>query len=149
MLAQQVYHTATPYIISPKAKMQIDSRTRPTSEIEPISNGTNAHLFLVAPAWNLCLEKKAPGRYIVNGEKATARRKKTMTRKILIIGNSHSVDAFHHLCGAFRDQNPGAEVVTGVAYYSGCSITQHVDFHKNNQAVYGYYKNDNGAYSVT
>ena len=72
-----------------------------------------------------------------------------MTRKILIIGNSHSVDAFHHLCGAFKDQNPGMKVVTGVVYYSGCSITQHVEFHRTNQAVYDYYKNDDGDYSVT
>lgn len=69
--------------------------------------------------------------------------------KILIIGNSHSIDAFHFLCDAYKDQNPGKDIVTGVIYYSGCSITQHIDFHQNGQPVYRYYRNLNGEYSET
>lgn len=68
-------------------------------------------------------------------------------RKILIIGNSHSVDAFHFLCDAYKEQNPGKSIVTGIVYYSGCSITRHIEFYENQQSVYRYYKNFNGEYS--
>lgn len=70
-------------------------------------------------------------------------------RKILIIGNSHSVDAFHFLCDAYKDCNPNENIITGIAYFSGCSITQHIEFYKNQQKVYRYYKNNNGKYSET
>jgi len=70
-------------------------------------------------------------------------------RKILIVGNSHSVDAFHFLYDAYLDQNPGKELVSGVVYYSGCAISRHLQFYHNGEKVYRYYKNDNGAYSVT
>lgn len=70
-------------------------------------------------------------------------------RKILMVGNSHSVDAFHFLCDAYKDQTGGKKIVTGVIYYSGCPISKHVVFYHNQAAVYRYYKNANGEYSVT
>ena len=68
--------------------------------------------------------------------------------KILIIGNSHSVDAFQLLSLAYKDQKPGEDVTLGILYYSGCSITRHIDFGKNKEAVCTYYKNTNGLWDI-
>lgn len=68
--------------------------------------------------------------------------------KILIIGNSHSVDAFQLLPLAFRDQMPEEKVTLGILYYSGCSITQHINFGKNGEKVCQYYKNNGGFWDV-
>jgi len=68
--------------------------------------------------------------------------------KILIIGNSHSVDAFHYLFDAFSDQMPQEPVTLGILYYSGCSIDKHIDFHKNDLPGCDYYKNTNGRWTI-
>ncbi len=68
--------------------------------------------------------------------------------KILIIGNSHSVDAFQLLHLAFRDQMPEEDVTLGILYYSGCSITKHIGFVKNGEAVCHYYKNTDGLWNI-
>lgn len=60
---------------------------------------------------------------------------------ILIIGNSHSVDAFWLLHQAYLDQNPDTELCLGILYYDGASIDEHVTFIENNEAVMRYYKN--------
>lgn len=72
-------------------------------------------------------------------------------KKILIIGNSHSVDAFHLLNEVFRTQQPEEEYILGVDYYSGCSITRHIGFYRTNEAVPGldYYKNVRGKWTIT
>ena len=64
--------------------------------------------------------------------------------KIMILGSSRSINTFQMLWNAFNDQMPDQKVVLGVMYYSGCSISEHVNFVKNNQAVYRYYYNDSG-----
>ena len=64
--------------------------------------------------------------------------------KIMILGSSRSINTFQMLWNAFNDQMPDRKVVLGVMYYSGCSISEHVNFIKNNQAVYRYYYNDSG-----
>ena len=69
--------------------------------------------------------------------------------KIMILGSSRSINAFQFLWNAFKDQMPDQKVVLGVMYYSGCSISEHVKFVKNNQAVYRYYYNDNGSWVTT
>lgn len=69
--------------------------------------------------------------------------------KILIIGNSHSIDAFRFLSEVFRDQNPGQDVVTASLYYSGCSIIQHNKHIEENAPVYRYTVNKNGVQEVT
>lgn len=69
--------------------------------------------------------------------------------KILIIGNSHSTDAFQLLAEAFRDQMPGQDVVMASLYYSGCSITQHNQHIEENAPVYRYTINKNGVQEVT
>lgn len=70
-------------------------------------------------------------------------------RKILIIGNSHSVDAFHFLHDAFSDQMPDEEVTLGILYYSGCSIDKHIGFYKDNDPACDYYKNTDGEWSIS
>ena len=42
--------------------------------------------------------------------------------KIMILGSSRSVNAFHFIYQAFKDQMPDQKLVLGVMYYSGCSI---------------------------
>ncbi len=64
--------------------------------------------------------------------------------KILIIGNSHSNDAFWQLYEVFKAQAPEQEVVLGILYYSGCPIRKHVAFANSGEKVYVYYKNDSG-----
>lgn len=71
------------------------------------------------------------------------------TQKILIIGNSHSVDAFHLLYQAFKDQYPDKELELGIMYYSGCSITRHIEFYKTNQHLYRYYINIKGDWYIS
>lgn len=68
--------------------------------------------------------------------------------KILIIGNSHSVDAFQLLHLAFKDQYPKEDVTLGILYYSGCSITKHIGFVKDKESVCHYYKNTDGLWNI-
>ena len=66
--------------------------------------------------------------------------------KFLIIGNSHSNDAFWQLYEVFKAQAPERDVVIGILYYSGCNITQHVQFGQTRARVYDYYRNGNGTW---
>lgn len=70
-------------------------------------------------------------------------------KRILIIGNSHSVDAFDLLYQAYNDVYPDKKVALGIAYYSGCSITKHIDFYKNDTHLYRYYKNTDGEWDIS
>lgn len=69
--------------------------------------------------------------------------------KILIIGNSHSIDAFHFLYQAFADVSPDEKVTLGILYYSGCSIDRHIEFYKTRQPVCDYYKNTDGSWVIS
>ena len=68
--------------------------------------------------------------------------------KIIVIGNSHSNDAFWLLQYAFQDQMPDQELILGAIYYSGCSIDQHIQFTTERQNVYAYHKNENGKWKT-
>lgn len=68
--------------------------------------------------------------------------------KILIIGNSHSTDAFQLLAEAYRDQMPDQDIVVASLYYSGCSIAQHNKHIDQDAAVYRYTINKNGVAEV-
>ena len=68
--------------------------------------------------------------------------------KIMIIGNSHSNDAFWLLPYVFQDQMPEQEVILGAMYYSGCSIDQHIQFTTERQNVYSYHKHENGKWNT-
>lgn len=70
-------------------------------------------------------------------------------KNILIIGNSHSVDAFALLNEVFHSQQPDTNCILGIAYYSGCSITQHIDFYRNNEPKLKYYKHDGNDWTIT
>ena len=64
--------------------------------------------------------------------------------KVLIIGNSHSIDAFYLLQKVFEDQMPEQKIVLGVVHYAGCSISKHLLFSQREEAVYTYLRDDNG-----
>ena len=66
------------------------------------------------------------------------------TLKIMILGSSRSVDSFWLLHEALKDQYPDKEFVLGIMYYSGCSISMHVNFIKKDSPVYVYYRNADG-----
>ena len=44
---------------------------------------------------------------------------------------------------------PDQEIVLGIMYYSGCSMSMHTEFIQTNQCVYRYYLNTNGKWSYT
>lgn len=69
--------------------------------------------------------------------------------KLLIIGNSHSIDAFHFLYDAFRDQLPEEKIAIGVLHYSGCAISTHLQFARHNKPMYTYFLNTDGNWSIT
>ena len=66
--------------------------------------------------------------------------------KFLIIGNSHSNDAFWQLFEVFKAQAPEQKVLIGILYYSGCPITKHVQFGMTGEKVYDYYRNSTGVW---
>ena len=70
------------------------------------------------------------------------------TQRILIIGNSHSIDAVQLLYDVCKSQEPEKEFVIGYLYYSGCAIWQHVNFYENKEAVYRYARNNDGYWNA-
>lgn len=68
--------------------------------------------------------------------------------KIMIIGSSRSVNTFRHLYMAFKDQMPEQELVLGVMYYSGGSMSDHAGFVRNNESVLRYYRNTDGMWTT-
>lgn len=75
------------------------------------------------------------------------------TLKILVLGNSHGLDATNLLYEVFHNEAPEQKVVIGALYYSGCTMKQHDEYLTNNTRAYRYYKNDgtnpNRTWSVT
>lgn len=80
--------------------------------------------------------------------KATESPEEAKVLKIMILGSSRSVNTFQLLYEAFKDQMPEQELVLGIMYYSGCSISMHVNFIKNGDRVYDYYYNDSGRWNI-
>lgn len=68
--------------------------------------------------------------------------------KIMILGSSRSIDTFQMLYEVFKDQMPQQKLVLGIMYYSGCSMSMHANFIKNNEYVYKYYRNDSGRWDI-
>ncbi len=68
--------------------------------------------------------------------------------KIMILGSSRSVNTFQLLYEAFKDQMPEQELVLGIMYYSGCSMSMHTNFIKANQSVYDFYCNEDGRWNI-
>ena len=63
--------------------------------------------------------------------------------RILYIGHSFAANATEFFYAVAQAE--GLDTVVGLAYYSGCTLQQHVNFAKNNSAVYTYYKNKDSA----
>ena len=59
--------------------------------------------------------------------------------KILTLGSSSSVDAFHMLNMVAAAEGVEQELVIGTLYYSGCKLSQHAKFLKENSPVYQLY----------
>lgn len=59
--------------------------------------------------------------------------------KILTLGSSSSVDAFHMLNMVAAAEGVEQELVIGTLYYSGCKFSQHVKFLRENSPVYQLY----------
>ena len=69
-------------------------------------------------------------------------------QRILIIGNSHSIDAFQLLFEVHKAQDLQNQVLLGIVYYSGCSISKHVRFGLESEPAYRYYRNADGNWFV-
>lgn len=68
--------------------------------------------------------------------------------KVLIIGNSHSIDAFYLLHKVFKDQMPEQKILLGVVHYGGCSISKHVLFSQRDENAYTYLRNAGGSWET-
>ena len=67
------------------------------------------------------------------------------TLKVLLLGNSHGLDATNLLAEVFYQErmagNHDKDVLIGALYYSGCQVKQHKNYLSGNQKVYTYHKN--------
>jgi len=77
---------------------------------------------------------------------ATASEKQEKgTLKVLVLGNSHGLDATNLLAEVFYQErvagNHDQDVLIAALYYSGCRVDQHHSFLSGNQKVYSYHKN--------
>ena len=70
---------------------------------------------------------------------SVAAKPEVPTVKVLMVGNSFSVDAMAYVHEIARAD--GINFVAGVLYYGGCTLEQHNDFIFNRKNVYTYYKN--------
>lgn len=59
---------------------------------------------------------------------------------ILVIGNSHGLDATRMLYHVFQAESD-QDVIIANLYYSGCRIDQHASYLANNEPKYAYHKN--------
>ena len=68
------------------------------------------------------------------------------TLKVLVLGNSHGLDATNLLYEVFHQEreagNHNKDVLIAALYYSGCTVSQHHNYLMNNEKVYTYHKND-------
>lgn len=102
--------------------------------------------ILVLSVFSGCGNTPAPAE-TTEATQATEAPEEANVLKIMILGSSRSVNAFHFLYQAFKDQMPEQELVLGIMYYSGCSMSMHTEFIQTNQSVYRYYLNTDGVWS--
>ena len=62
--------------------------------------------------------------------------------RVLVLGNSHGLDATRMLRQVFYKEVPNKPVVIGALYYAGAMVSEHNTFITNNSASYEYHKND-------
>ena len=61
------------------------------------------------------------------------------TVRILMIGNSYSCDVMAYTPYILKDINPSLEYEIGIAFYGGCSLSQHWTFINDDSASYTFY----------
>ena len=64
------------------------------------------------------------------------------TLKVLLLGNSHGLDATNLLYEVFHNEAPEKKVVIAALYHGGCQVYQHKNYAQNNLVEYTYHKND-------
>ena len=69
--------------------------------------------------------------------------------KVLVVGNTHSLDATNQLYDVFREQGYNGDLVLGVLSRSNCSMSTHANYMSNKLERYDYYRNDSGSWTVT
>lgn len=62
--------------------------------------------------------------------------------KILVLGNSHGLDAARFVNAIYHREKPEEELVLGALYHSGATVQMYEDFLLNDRPKLGYYKND-------
>ena len=80
--------------------------------------------------------------YEIPGIKNAVETHEEGTLKVLLLGNSHGLDATNLLYEVFYNEAPEKKVVIAALYYGGCQVYQHKNFAQGNQEVYTYHKND-------
>ena len=80
--------------------------------------------------------------YEIPGIKEAVETEEEGTLKILVLGNSHGLDATNLLYEVFHEEAPEQKVVIAALYYSGCNMDQHNNYLTNNLKEYTYHKND-------
>ena len=78
----------------------------------------------------------------IPGIKTAAETEEEGTLKVLVLGNSHGLDATNLLYEVFHEEAPEQKVVIAALYYSGCNMDQHNNYLTNNLKEYTYHKND-------
>ncbi len=77
--------------------------------------------------------------------KEAAENNEKGTLKVLVLGNSHGLDATNLLAEVFYQErvagNHDQDVLIAALYYSGCRVEQHYNFLSGNKNVYTYHKN--------
>ena len=81
-------------------------------------------------------------------ESETVKPQPIEKRSILIVGNSHSIDAFWMLYQAYMDQHPYTDLTIGILHWNGASISDHVNFLTNGDPVIRYYKRDSDKFRI-
>ena len=81
-------------------------------------------------------------KYDIPGIKTAVETEEEGTLKVLLLGNSHGLDATNLLYEVFYNEAPEKKVVIAALYYGGCQVYQHKNFASGNQQVYTYHKND-------
>lgn len=80
--------------------------------------------------------------YNLPGIKSAVETAEEGTLKVLVLGNSHGLDATNLLYEVFHEEAPEQKIVIGALYHGGCMINQHEDFLYGNLPEYSYHKND-------
>ena len=70
------------------------------------------------------------------------------TLRFLCLGNSHTMDATHLLWEVFQKEMPEQKLEIGNMYHSGCSISQHLQYGKEESLEYWYCKNTDGNWDI-